>query len=90
MRVWFNQTDDDWVLDSGCGFGLTSDKSNFIEKRVDKSYTFTFGQGSKLHNTYVGSIKLYFYGVTGIEPFYFNNIALVPNATSNIISENQL
>eukprot|EP00644_Phytophthora_capsici_P002888 jgi/Phyca11/48804/gw1.85.99.1 len=80
-------TKDSWVLDSGCGFGLTGDASKFVTKRPDTGYTFTFAQGSKHSNTHPGTVKLYFFGPDGIRPFLFENIALVPHATSIILSE---
>eukprot|EP00644_Phytophthora_capsici_P003125 jgi/Phyca11/103108/e_gw1.7.539.1 len=80
-------TKDSWVLDSGCGFGLTGDASKFVTKRPDTGYTFTFAQGSKHSNTHLGTVKLYFFGPDGIRPFLFENIALVPHAKSNILSE---
>ncbi|OWZ10388.1 hypothetical protein PHMEG_00016765 [Phytophthora megakarya] len=80
-------TTDSWVLDSVCGFGLTSDQTKFVELRSDKGYMFTFAEGSKHSNTHIGTVKLYFQSTQGIRPFLFENIALVPHATSNILSE---
>ncbi|EEY59529.1 uncharacterized protein PITG_12095 [Phytophthora infestans T30-4] len=77
-------TNDAWVLDSGCGFGLTSEESRFVEKRPDNGYMFTFAEGSKHTNTHIGTVKLYLHGPGGIRPFQFTNIALVPHA---ILSE---
>jgi hypothetical protein len=48
---------------------------------------FTFGEGTKLHNTHLGTVKLYFSGPCGIKPLIFDNVALVPGAKSNILSE---
>ncbi|GMF23563.1 unnamed protein product [Phytophthora fragariaefolia] len=80
-------TSDSWVLDSGCGFGLTSDASKLVEHRPDNGYMFTFAEGSKHMNTHVGTVKLYLHSPKGIKPFLFENIALVPLAKSNILSE---
>ncbi|KAK1944242.1 hypothetical protein P3T76_004154 [Phytophthora citrophthora] len=76
----------DWVLDSGCGYGLTADESLFVRKQHSQTCSFTFGEGSKLNNTHVGSVKLYFLGPDGIKPFQFDNMALVPKAKANILS----
>ena len=80
-------TKDDWVLDSGCGFGLTTMASAFVTKVPDESMGFTFGEGTILHNTHLGCIKLFFMSPNGIQPFQFDNVALVPGAKSNILSE---
>ncbi|GMF47630.1 unnamed protein product [Phytophthora fragariaefolia] len=80
-------TSDSWVLDSGCGFGLTSDASKLVEHRPDNGYMFTIAEGSKHMNTHVGTVKLYLHSPKGIKPFLFENIALVPLAKSNILSE---
>ncbi|GMF21560.1 unnamed protein product [Phytophthora fragariaefolia] len=77
----------DWVLDSGCGYGLTANASLFVSKKLSQEFRFTFGEGSKLSNTHIGSVKLYFLGPDGIQPFYFDNMALVPKAKANILSE---
>ncbi|POM81689.1 Hypothetical protein PHPALM_307 [Phytophthora palmivora] len=80
-------TTDSWVLDSGCGHGLTSEMTRFVRKPPNTQYMFTFAQGSKHSNTHIGTIKLYLCGSKGIKPFLFDNIAMVPHATSNILSE---
>ncbi|POM72377.1 LOW QUALITY PROTEIN: Hypothetical protein PHPALM_10913, partial [Phytophthora palmivora] len=80
-------TTDSWVLDSGCGHGLTSEMTRFVRKTPNTQYMFTFAQGSKHSNTHIGTIKLYLCGPKGIKPFLFDNIAMVPHATSNILSE---
>ncbi|GMF48154.1 unnamed protein product [Phytophthora fragariaefolia] len=77
----------DWVLASGCGYGLTANASLFVSKKLSQEFIFTFGEGSKLNNTHIGSAKLYFLGPDGIQPFYFDNMALVPKAKANILSE---
>ncbi|GMF60967.1 unnamed protein product [Phytophthora fragariaefolia] len=61
--------------------------ARFVRKEPNAQYMFTFAQGSKHSNTHIGTIKLYLHGPLGIRPFLFENIALVPNATSNILSE---
>ena len=43
-------TDNDWVLDSGCGHGLSPDSSKFTRLRTNSSYIFTFGEGTKYKN----------------------------------------
>ncbi|KAG3110598.1 hypothetical protein PI125_g9874 [Phytophthora idaei] len=80
-------TSESWVLDSGCGFGLTSDASKLVEQRPNNGYMFTFAEGSKHTNTHVGTVKLYLRGPNGVKPFLLENIALVPHAKSNILSE---
>eukprot|EP00644_Phytophthora_capsici_P014094 jgi/Phyca11/99013/e_gw1.3.1027.1 len=80
-------TTDSWVLDSGCGHGLTSEITRFVSKRSNSQYMFTFAQGSKHSNTHIGTIKLYLRGPNGIKPFLFDNIAMVPHSTSDILSE---
>ncbi|KAE8912299.1 hypothetical protein PF007_g25767 [Phytophthora fragariae] len=80
-------TSDSWVLDSGCGHGLTSETARFVQKEPNTQYMFTFAQGSKHSNTHLGTIELYLRGPQEIRPFLFENIVLVPDATSNILSE---
>ncbi|GMF34342.1 unnamed protein product [Phytophthora fragariaefolia] len=76
------------VLDSGCGgYGLTANDSHFVSKKLSQDFRFTLGEGSKLSNTHIGSVQLYFWGPDGIQSFYFDNMALVPKATANILSE---
>ncbi|OWZ11411.1 Transposable element [Phytophthora megakarya] len=94
VRSWYPDlldatflTTDSWVLDSGCGFGLISNQTKFVELRSDKGDMFTFADGSKHSSTHIGTVKLYFQGPQGIRPFLFENIALVPHAKSNILSE---
>ncbi|GMF37175.1 unnamed protein product [Phytophthora fragariaefolia] len=77
----------DWVLDSGYGYGLTANASLFVSKKLSQEFRFTLGEGSKLSNTHIGSVKLYFLGSDGIQPFYLENMALVPKAKANILSE---
>ncbi|OWY94132.1 hypothetical protein PHMEG_00036224, partial [Phytophthora megakarya] len=78
------------VLDSSCGHGLTSEMAHFVTKRPNIKFIFTFAHGSKHSNTHIGTIKLYFSGPKGIRPFLFENIAMVPRATLNILSEFRL
>lgn len=80
-------TSDSWVLDSRCGLGLTCDGAKVVEKNPDTGYMFTFAQESKHSNTHIGTVKVYLHGLSGIRPFLFENIALVPQASSNIFSE---
>lgn len=80
-------TDSDWVLDSGCGYGLTADRTRVVKLQWNQEYAFMFAEGTKHTDTHVGTIKLFLKSRNGIVPFYFNDVALVPNAKSNIISE---
>ncbi|POM60386.1 hypothetical protein PHPALM_30767 [Phytophthora palmivora] len=80
-------TTDSWVLESGCGHGLTSEMTQFVRKKPNTQYMFTFAQGSKHSNTHIGTIKMYLRGPKGIRPFLFDNKAMVPHATSNILSD---
>ncbi|GMG16292.1 unnamed protein product [Phytophthora fragariaefolia] len=80
-------TKDSWMLNSGCGRGLTSEVKHFISMKPNRQYMFTFAQGSKLSNTHIGTINLYLHGPHGIRLFLFKNVAIVPNVTSNILSE---
>ncbi|GMF33265.1 unnamed protein product [Phytophthora lilii] len=77
----------DWVLESGCGYGLTADASLFTHRERNTEFRFTFGEGTKLCNTHIGTVQLYFLGPQGIKPFRFDNMALVPKAKANILSE---
>ncbi|KAK1930907.1 hypothetical protein P3T76_013496 [Phytophthora citrophthora] len=70
-----------------CGFGLTSGTTKFQEMRPNRGYMFTFAQGSKHSNTHIGTVKMYLHEPDGIRPYLFENIALVPHAKSNILSE---
>ncbi|GMF57824.1 unnamed protein product [Phytophthora fragariaefolia] len=80
-------TENSWVLDTGCDHGLTGRASVFVTKSPNENYMFTFGQGSKLRNTHLGTIKLHIMSPTGTKVVQFSNRALVPNATSIILSE---
>ncbi|EGZ30314.1 hypothetical protein PHYSODRAFT_419271, partial [Phytophthora sojae] len=80
-------TGNSWVLDTGCGYGLTASESVFVTKQPNSDYVFTFGQGSKLRNTFVGTVKLFLMSPTGVKSVQFSDIALVPHAKSNILSE---
>jgi hypothetical protein len=77
----------DWVLDTGCGYSLTANASLFVSKQPSQEFRFTFGQGSKLRNTHVGSVQLHFLSPEGKRPFQFEKVAVVPNAKVNILSE---
>ncbi|OWZ00295.1 hypothetical protein PHMEG_00028549 [Phytophthora megakarya] len=66
----------------GYGAKLTSEQDQASEE-----FRFTFGEGTKLSNTHVGTVKLYFQGPDGIRPFEFDNMQLVPKALANILSE---
>ena len=83
----FEKTNDDWVLDSGCGHHLTGDEKYFIHKEVDISLSFSYGNGKSLKNSHKGSIKLYLQGIKGVSPYILPNVALVPGQTTNILSE---
>ncbi|OWZ08147.1 hypothetical protein PHMEG_00019358 [Phytophthora megakarya] len=52
----------DWVLDSGCGYGLTAEATMFVRKQASEEFRFSFGEGTKLSNTHVGTVKLHFQG----------------------------
>ncbi|OWZ22115.1 hypothetical protein PHMEG_0003232 [Phytophthora megakarya] len=52
--------------DPGCGYGLTADVTLFVRKQASEEFRFTFGEGTKLSNTHVGTVKLYFHGPDGI------------------------
>ncbi|GMF54998.1 unnamed protein product [Phytophthora fragariaefolia] len=53
-------TENFWVLDTGCGHGLTGRASVFVAKSPNDDYMFTFGQGSKLRNTHLGIKNAYY------------------------------
>ncbi|GMF67065.1 unnamed protein product [Phytophthora fragariaefolia] len=61
---------------SGCGYSLTANVSLFVSKKVSQEFKFTFGEGSKLSNTHIVSVKLYLLGPDGIQSFYFDNMTL--------------
>ncbi|OWZ03486.1 LOW QUALITY PROTEIN: hypothetical protein PHMEG_00024774 [Phytophthora megakarya] len=78
-------THSDWVLDSGCGYGLTADATLFVRKQASEEFRFTFGEGTKLSNTHVGTVKLYCHGPDEIGLFERDNMALVPKAKANVL-----
>ncbi|GMF46204.1 unnamed protein product [Phytophthora fragariaefolia] len=55
----------DWVFDSGSGYGLTANASLFVSMKLTQEFRFTFGEGWKLSNTHIGSVKIYFLGPDG-------------------------
>ena len=80
----------DWALDGYCGSNLSGDINVFNKSSLKptRQYTFTFGQGSKLYNTHIGSVSLWFdYNNNGHKRFTFNDVCYVPGARSNILSE---
>ncbi|GMF32064.1 unnamed protein product [Phytophthora fragariaefolia] len=97
-------TSDSWVLDSGCGFGLTSDASKLVEHRPDNGYMLTFAEGSKHMNTHV-ALEFWFkksgYHIIELQSgdfkFYEGNLAFVAKAVNGayyvqnkIIKERQI
>ena len=90
LKQPLEKSDDDWVLDSGCGYHLTKEGKYFLRKEVDNSLSFRYGNGRNLRSTHKGSIKLFLFGLNGVLPFIIPNVALVPNQTTNILSEFQL
>ncbi|GMF30798.1 unnamed protein product [Phytophthora fragariaefolia] len=52
LEVEMYLTTNSWVLDSGCGHGLTSEMVQFVRKEPNTQYMFTFAQSSKHSNTY--------------------------------------
>lgn len=80
----------EWVLDSGCGQHLTGRRDLFSLLKDNTRIVFTFGQGSKLSSNHIGIIHVGFDSVDGIRTFRIHNVAYVPGAKSNIVSENGL
>ncbi|RLO10881.1 hypothetical protein DYB28_009458, partial [Aphanomyces astaci] len=81
----------DWVLDSGCGMHMTPLSGYFCSYVTNDDYDFEFGQGSCLSSTHIGTVQLFLMGTDKvIRRITLSDTCLVPNATSNIISENAL
>ncbi|POM64446.1 Hypothetical protein PHPALM_20015 [Phytophthora palmivora] len=66
---------------------LESKVTRYVKKKPSTRYMFTFDLGSKHSNTHISTIKLYLRGPKGIRLFLLDNTAMVPHATSNILSE---
>ena len=79
----------DWALDGCCGSHLSGDIHAFHSRNLRKihKYIFTFGEGTKLPNTHIGSVSLWFESINGLNKFTFKDVNFVPKAKSNILSE---
>ena len=83
-------TKNDWALDGCCGSNLSGDINVFHRNSLKpiRKYIFTFGEGTKLPNTHIGIVSLWFESCNhGCRQFTFKDVNYVPGATSNILSE---
>ena len=55
-------TRNDWSLDGCCGSNLSGDINVFLRNSLipRRKHIFTFGEGTKLPNTHIGTVSLWF------------------------------